>query len=364
MKKAIIWILIVLLLLGGGATLYYLFSIGAIGFELPATNEPVRGDLVALFTEPATEPPATEPEPTEPVATEPAPTEPAPTEPTDPADPSAPTEPESGEEEKPPREITAADYFVYDMREREFLELTCHETAKIYPASITKLMSCYTALQHWQPDDVLTVGTEISLINWDSSRAYLQQGDTLTVEQCIQAMLLPSGNDAAYTLAANTGRKVTGKKGLSDEAAIDAFVKEMNRVAQEIGMDNSHFVTCDGMHLAQHYTCARDLTILIHEILKTPAILDSAAMLSATADLGSHTRTWKNTNLLLNPKSTYYVPYAMGLKTGYTSYAGNCLLSLFFDDDRLYLVGTFNSPNYYGRFADNKQLYESIFEEN
>ena len=55
-KKIIIWVLIVLLLLGGGGTLYYLFSIGAIGFELPVTTEPAKADLIALYTEPPTEP--------------------------------------------------------------------------------------------------------------------------------------------------------------------------------------------------------------------------------------------------------------------------------------------------------------------
>ena len=76
MKKAIIWILIVLLLLGGGATVYYLFSIGAIGFELPEATDPAKCDLIALYAEPTE--PVTEPAPTEPEPTEPAPTEPAP----------------------------------------------------------------------------------------------------------------------------------------------------------------------------------------------------------------------------------------------------------------------------------------------
>ena len=59
MKKAIIWILIVLLLLGGGATVYYLFSIGAIGFELPEATDPAKCDLIALYSEPTE--PVTEP---------------------------------------------------------------------------------------------------------------------------------------------------------------------------------------------------------------------------------------------------------------------------------------------------------------
>lgn len=370
MKKAIIWILIVLLLLDGGATVYYLFSIGAIGFELPEATDPAKCDLIALYaepTEPVTEPAPTEPEPTEPAPTEPV-TEPAPTEP-EPTEP-APTEPEPTEPADPeateegPREISAEIYFVYDLRDKEFLTLSGKETQKTYPASITKLMTAYTALQYMQPEDKITVGPEIQLINWDSSRAYLKEGDAMTVAQCIRAMLLPSGNDAAYALAANVGRKIADKSTLSSEAAIAKFVSAMNSCAEDLGMEHSHFGNPDGMHLAEHYTCPKDLVTLTNALMKTPEVLEAAGTQKYSVEFKSRTATWRNTNYLLNQNSKQFEPNAMGLKTGYTSYAGNCLLSMFYDYDRLYLVGTFNCPTQSSRYLDTRQLYAEIFEEN
>ena len=349
MKKAIIWILIVLLLLGGGATVYYLFSIGAIGFELPEAIDPAKSDLIALYAEPTE--PVTEPEPTEPAPTEPEPTEPA------------PTEPDTDKDEEP-RDISASVYFVYDLRDKEFLTLSGKETERTYPASVTKLMTAYTALQYMQPEDKITVGSEIQLIDWDSSRAYLKEGDVMTVSQSIRAMLLPSGNDAAYSLAANVGRKIADNKNLSSEAAIAKFVSAMNRCAKDLGMDRSHFANPDGMHLAEHYTCPKDLVTLTNALMNTPEVLEAAGTQKYSVKFDSRTSTWRNTNYLLNEKSSHYEPNAMGLKTGYTSYAGNCLLSMFYDYDRLYLIGTFNCPTEVSRYLDTRQLYAEIFEEN
>lgn len=370
-KKILIWCLVILLLLGGAGTTWYLFSIGAIGFELPAATDPVHGDLLGMYQEapsepvvtepPVSEPVATEPLPSEPAVTEPLPTEPEdptePTDPTDPTEPTDPTDPEEPSQDDEPRQITASTYFVYDLRSKEFVTISGRKTEKVFPASITKLMTSYVALQYLSPEDTFTVGDEIALIDWDSSRAYLKEGDVLTVAQCIDAMLLPSGNDAAYAMATAVGRKIAGKE-VSAQRAMDLFVNAMNQAAEDLGMDNSHFETVDGMHLAQHYTCPQDLATLITALMKTPVVLDSAFSSSATHTINDRKVTWKNTNSLLNPKSSYYNPNAMGLKTGYTSYAGNCLLSLFFDDDRLYLIGTFDCPGYYDRFADTRQLYQ------
>ena len=343
-KKLIIWILILVLLLGGAGCTYYLFSIGAIGFELPEATDPAKRDLITLYAEPA--------RPTAP----PAPTEPAPTEP-------LPTEPETSTEANP-RVISATTYFVYDLREKEFLTLSGKSTQTTYPASITKLMTAYTALQYMQPDDTIVVGSEIQLINWDSSKAFLREGDVMTVGQCIHAMLLPSGNDAAYSLAVNVGRKVSGKPGLEAQAAINVFVREMNQVAAELGMDHSHFNNPDGMHISSHFTCPEDLVTLMYAMMDTPVILNAAQTLKYSGALENRTATWTNTNLLLNENTRFYEPNAMGLKTGYTSYAGNCLLSLFFDDDRLYLIGTFGCPTTLDRYLDTQKLYADIFEEN
>ena len=88
-------------------------------------------------------------------------------------------------------------------------------TDKIAPASTAKMITALTVLDYCSPDDEMRVGAEIEMMQDDSSRAWLMQGDTLTVRQLLVALMLPSGNDAAYTLAVNAGKEIAGDMGCS-----------------------------------------------------------------------------------------------------------------------------------------------------
>ena len=116
---------------------------------------------------------------------------------------------------------------------------------KKYPASMTKLMTAIVAVEYTQPDTIITVGNEIYMIDPQSSRAYLTVGTRLTMENLLQAMLLPSGNDAAHVLAAAGGRvlKPDAKDG---KDAVAAFMAGMNDYAKKLGLTKSNFITPDG----------------------------------------------------------------------------------------------------------------------
>lgn len=101
-------------------------------------------------------------------------------------------------------------------------------TDRIAPASTAKMITALTVLDVCSPDDGMTVGEEIRLMREDSSRAWLNRGDMLTVRQLLIALLLPSGNDAAYTLAANAGREIAGDRHLTNEQSIDVFMDKVN----------------------------------------------------------------------------------------------------------------------------------------
>ena len=101
-------------------------------------------------------------------------------------------------------------------------------TDKIAPASTAKMITAPTALDYCSPDDEMRVGAEIEMIQDDSSRAWLMQGDTLTVRQLLIALMLPSGNDAAYTLAVNTGKKIAGDNSLTNKQATLVFMDKVN----------------------------------------------------------------------------------------------------------------------------------------
>lgn len=117
----------------------------------------------------------------------------------------------------------------------------------IAPASTAKILTALTALDYCSLDDTITVGSEIDLIASDSSTAGLNYGDRLTVKQLLVAMLLPSGNDAAYTLAVSAGKRIAGDDGLGAQQAVDVFVDAMNQKAKEIGTASSNFETPTAM---------------------------------------------------------------------------------------------------------------------
>ena len=231
----------------------------------------------------------------------------------------------------------------------------------VEPASITKLFSAYIGLQFLPEDLLLTAGEEVNWIDPNSSRAYIYKGHQLTVKMCIQGMIIPSGNDAAYVLAVNAGKAISGDPDISAKEAFDVFVAEMNRQAQQFGMINTHFVNPDGMSADGHYTCMHDLLIMAKLALNTPLILEAAQTQRMRAIFPSgHYAEWVNSNLLLDPNSTYYCADAIGLKTGSTSTAGKCLLSAFLHEDRILIVCVMGCPKNVTRYQDTLTLYETF----
>lgn len=285
--------------------------------------------------------------------------------PTDaPAEPAALPEPiaqPEAEEEKPlSRDITADSYFAYDIREDTYLAKLGDSAEKLYPASITKLMTGYVVLQHMDPEETVKVGDALTLVQEDSSVAKLEAGDELTVSQLIAGMMLPSGNDAAQTVAVATGRKLAGSN-LSSKQAVDVFVEEMNRQAELLGMTNSHFANPDGFHHDNHYTTMDDLVVLCKALLADPVMMGYTSLLEETVETNGRTLEWVNTNLLLHDGTELYHANAMGMKTGYTKMAGNCLISAFFEQDRVILIGVFGCPGFTeDRYYDTIAIYDSL----
>lgn len=271
------------------------------------------------------------------------------------------------------RQLLAKQYFVYDVNEKRFVTISGQPDERIYPASVTKLFTCYVALQYLKPDQVLTVGDEMEMVVWGSSVADLRQGDKLTVSQLVEAMLLPSGNDAAHVLAVNAGREICGDPYAGHYFAVEAFMNEMNRQLTLVGMTGTHFANPDGIHSDDHFTTFEDLAVLAGMAIQDETIMKNAVIANDTVtfvergplvgeydpeneNLGD-TVKWKNTNELIDPNSKYYCPYATGLKTGQTPYAGSCLLSSFTYEGKTYIIGVFGCPEKDDRFDDTLQLF-------
>lgn len=311
------------------AAMLILLTAAACGSETPDPTDSADTSNTSADTEETTEP--TEP-PTEP--------------------PTWPTYPET-------REITAQQAFVYDCGTGEFLYISGSQSETVWLASITKIFTAHVALKYLSPEDEITVGDELDMVVWGSSVADLEKGNILTVEMLIEAMMLPSGNDAAYTLAAAAGRVIDGNPELSARAAVNVFMAQMNQEARLQGMLNTHFVNPDGIHDPDHYSSMGDLAILGKLALDWPAIIRCSTIArDMVTPIEGRSFAWKNTNALIDPASEYYCRICLGLKTGQTPDAGSCLLSAFDLEGRKIVIGVFGCPETDDRFPDTLQLLQ------
>lgn len=250
--------------------------------------------------------------------------------------------------------------FVYDAQLGEMIFCNVEGTQQLYPASITKLYSALVALMYLDPEDVVTAGDELKLVQPGSSRAYVSRGCRLTVEMLVEAMLIPSGNDASYVMAAAAGREIAGDPELDAYTAVDVFLEEMNRMGEALGLENSHFANPDGYHDEKHYMCPEDVALVGALALKQPVIAKYIKMQQDSVTFKSGERiAWYNTNHLLNPESPYYAAYAVGMKTGYTDEAGHCLLAAFRDGEKEIIVGVFGAKKQYQRYQDAADLFNA-----
>ncbi|MBE6865228.1 MAG: D-alanyl-D-alanine carboxypeptidase [Ruminococcus flavefaciens] len=229
---------------------------------------------------------------------------------------------------------------------------------RIYPASITKLLTACTALQFLSLDSIITVGDEYELINEHSSLALVFPGYRLTFSDLLAGMLISSGCDAAYTVAAAAARAAFPDKAMSAQEAVERFVSMMNEYAASvIGMVNSRFQNPDGQDEDEHYSTAEDLIKLGRHALGIPEIKAVTKLTEKESDIvsGEHL-VWLTTNKLLVEDSPYYCPEAVGLKTGSTDLSGFLLLGAFEQWSKTY-ISFVSCPGPYGeQFSLTLQL--------
>ncbi|TYP79443.1 D-alanyl-D-alanine carboxypeptidase family protein [Paenibacillus methanolicus] len=201
-----------------------------------------------------------------------------------------------------------------------------NEHERLYPASTTKLLTALIVLERHDPNESVTIGDEAVSRLPDESTAGLKQGDRMTVRDLIAAMMLPSGNDAARTLARYAAERDAGRA-LTRTDSQAYFAGMMNDRAAALGADDSHFVNSHGLHHAQHYTTAADLAIIARKARGNALLREIVAENEYRAGQADEPQTFVNRNKLLQPDSGYYFHGADGMKTGYTAEAGYCLVA-------------------------------------
>lgn len=214
---------------------------------------------------------------------------------------------------------------------------------KIYPASVTKIITALVVMDYLQPDDVITVGTEINEVTLDSSKAGHVLNEKLTVRNALRGLLIPSGNDSANVLAAATARKAQNDENMSFAQCETVFTDLMNKKAEELGAVNSHFTNAHGYHDENHYSCAYDMALFamafmqnetLAEIVSEKSFSGNGADGKFSDDPEAITQdyNWVSHNLLITDNEYQYA-YATGIKTGFTDEAGECLTASAEKDD-------------------------------
>lgn len=198
-------------------------------------------------------------------------------------------------------------------------------TTKRYPASTTKVMTALVVLENVQDlnEKVTVTEADFTGVEADSSKAGFLIGEEIPIIDLLYGLLLPSGNEAANTLARHVG------------GSIEGFVDMMNKRAAELGCTGTHFMNPNGLHDDDHYTTARDLGLIAAKAMEneTFALIANTAQktLSETnkkAEHGNKALKVFTTNMLIFSRNDpNYYAYAKGIKTGHTSQAGYCLIA-------------------------------------
>lgn len=193
-----------------------------------------------------------------------------------------------------------------------------NQNTRYYPASITKLMTALLVLENCQLGDTVTF-SRTATENLESGAVSLKltEGDKLTVEQCLYGLLLKSANEVANGLAEKVSGSVSGFAGL------------MNQKAAVLGCTGTHFVNPNGLNDSNHYTTPYDMALIARAAFQNDALRKIDTTLSykfpATKNAGERTITMGH-KMMYSTDSRYY-PGIIGGKTGYTSKAGNTLVT-------------------------------------
>lgn len=191
---------------------------------------------------------------------------------------------------------------------------------RLYPASITKVMTALVALKYGNLEDTVTVGEESVITEAGASLCNIRPGDTLTMEQLLYGLMLPSGNDAGASIAVHMA------------GSIEGFAEMMNREARMLGATDTHFLNPHGLHDENHYTTAYDLYLIFNEAISYPEFRSIIGAKEYTASYtdgegNAKTQTWKNSNRYLTGEREAPAGLTvLGGKTGTTQAAGYCLI--------------------------------------
>ena len=189
---------------------------------------------------------------------------------------------------------------------------------RLYPASTTKILTCTLAMENCDLDEMVVFSKEaINSVPWDGSKIGMDVGQSITMQQALEAILVGSANEVSNGVAEHVA------------GSMDEFVNMMNKRVEELGLENTHFANANGLYDDNHYTSAYDLAVIArdffsHEILCKLARTPKVEFTPTPTQPDEFTVNSKN---LLLPGKKYEYEYLVGSKTGYTDKARQTLVS-------------------------------------
>jgi D-alanyl-D-alanine carboxypeptidase (penicillin-binding protein 5/6) len=211
--------------------------------------------------------------------------------------------------------------------------------AKVEPASLTKLMTAYLAFSAIKEGRLtLTQALPVSENAWraEGSRMFLDPKKPAVVEDLLKGMIVQSGNDACVTLA----EAIAGSE--------EAFAAMMNDMAKRLGMGRTHFVNATGLPHPNHFTSAKDLSVLATALIRD---FPEFYKIYALKEFAYNGITQPNRNRLL-----FIDPTVDGVKTGHTEAAGYCLISSALRDKRRLLSVVLGTASDSARASESQKL--------
>ena len=216
---------------------------------------------------------------------------------------------------------------------------------KVYPASTTKILTAIIALENGRLDDKVTIHKDAC--NIEGSAVGLQEGEIISLEDLLYSLMLNSGNDSAVAIAHHVGGTVEG------------FVRMMNEKAAELGALNTHFNNPNGLPDAEHYSTAYDMALISRYAMQNPDFRKIVATKTKIIE-----RDYPGAQTYLENRNRLLWQYdgAIGIKTGYTLEARQCLISAVSKQDREFITVVMKSEG--GNiWNDSKKLFDYCFDE-
>ncbi len=227
---------------------------------------------------------------------------------------------------------------------------------KIYPASITKIMTAVVMLESgkYVPEAKIAMTEKIltMILGTGSVVSNLRAGEKITHKDLLYYVLMSSAGDCTYLAAELCS------------GSVEAFVNEMNKKAAELGLKNTHYANPIGLHDDNHYTTVRDIYTLTKYALQNKTFKEvcETARYTVPATNMSGQRILSTTNFLMDTTTNYYYQYAKGVKTGFTDEAGRCLVSTASYNGYNYMCIVTGCPgNQKYHFSESSSLYRWAF---